>query len=91
MIVFASFTLQALTIGITYTFGVLFVDLLDAFGAGESTTSWIGSIQPALLYLTGEFLRIRLHFGLHQLHLTSPSPSSPSSLILILIFIIIIP
>lgn len=54
LVVLGSFLLQALTIGITYTFGVLFVDLLEAFDAGESTTSWIGSIQPALLYFTGQ-------------------------------------
>lgn len=53
LVVAASFTLQALTIGITYTFGVLFVDLLDYFKESESTTAWIGSIQPALLYFTG--------------------------------------
>ena len=53
VVVFASFVIQSLTIGITYTFGILFVELLDVFDAGESTTAWIGSIQPALLYMTG--------------------------------------
>ncbi|ELU17411.1 hypothetical protein CAPTEDRAFT_225743 [Capitella teleta] len=53
MVVMASFTLQALTIGITYTFGVIFVDLLDYFKESQSITAWIGSIQPCLLYLTG--------------------------------------
>ena len=53
VVVAASFTIQALTIGVTYTFGVLYVDLLRVFQAGEFTTAWIGSIQPALLYLTG--------------------------------------
>ena len=52
-IVLSSFLLQALTIGITYTFGVIFVKFMDVFGADEATTSWIGSIQPCLLYLTG--------------------------------------
>ena len=51
---FASFLLQLLTIGITYTFGILFVDLLEYFGESEATTAWIGSIQPCLLYFTGE-------------------------------------
>lgn len=53
-IVLSSFLLQALTIGITYTFGVIFVKFMDVFGADEATTSWIGSIQPCLLYLTGK-------------------------------------
>lgn len=66
VVVFASFMLQALTIGITYTFGVMFVDLLEAFGAGESTTSWIGSIQPALLYFTGQFMCCRRCYHHHR-------------------------
>ena len=54
-IVLSSFLLQALTIGITYTFGVIFVKFMHVFGADEATTSWIGSIQPCLLYLTGKY------------------------------------
>lgn len=53
VVVASSFILQGLTIGITYTFGVIFVDLLEYFGESQSTTAWIGSIQPALLYFTG--------------------------------------
>ncbi|KAI0237018.1 Monocarboxylate transporter 12 [Lamellibrachia satsuma] len=52
-VVFASFVQQALSIGVTYTFGVLLVDLLRYFDEKESTTAWIGSIQPCLLYFTG--------------------------------------
>ena len=54
-IVLASFLLQALTIGITYTFGVMFIKFMDVFESDEGTTSWIGSIQPCLLYLTGTY------------------------------------
>ena len=54
VVCFASFMLQALTIGVTYTFGIIFVELLDYFDANEATASWIGSIQPCLLYFTGE-------------------------------------
>ena len=53
LVCFGSFTLQALTVGITYTFGIIFVELLDYFKTTESTAAWIGSIQPALLYFTG--------------------------------------
>ncbi|KAK2142870.1 hypothetical protein LSH36_903g00095 [Paralvinella palmiformis] len=52
VIVFSSFLLQAVTVGVTYTFGIIYVDLLDSFKSSESTTAWIGSIQPALLYFT---------------------------------------
>ncbi|CAH1782386.1 unnamed protein product [Owenia fusiformis] len=53
IIVGSSFIIQALTVGITYTFGVLYVDLLDYFKEPRSVTSWIGSIQPFLMYFTG--------------------------------------
>ena len=53
VVVLASFTLQALTIGITYTFGIMYVELLEYFQASRSATAWIGSIQPCLLYFTG--------------------------------------
>ncbi|ELT98491.1 hypothetical protein CAPTEDRAFT_205609 [Capitella teleta] len=53
VVVFASFLLQTLTKGITYTFGVVFVDMLAVFGSSASTTAWIGSIQAALLNFTG--------------------------------------
>ena len=57
VVVLSSFLLQFLTIGITYTFGVMLVALTDpinGFGTGESETAWIGSIQPCLLYFTGK-------------------------------------
>ena len=57
VVCFGSFMLQALTIGITYTFGIIFVELLEYFDTTEAEASWIGSIQPCLLYFTGEFTR----------------------------------
>lgn len=67
VVVFAGFMLQTLTKGITYTFGVLFVDLLDFYQAGASTTAWVGSIQAALLNFTGEhyFHVSQLNSGFH--------------------------
>ena len=53
VVCFGSFMLQALTIGVTYTFGILFVELLHHFDSSEAETAWIGSIQPCLLYFTG--------------------------------------
>ena len=57
VVVLSSFTLQALTIGITYTFGIMYVELLNNFQASRSDTAWIGSIQPCLLYFTGRVLK----------------------------------
>ena len=53
LVVFASFVLQTLSIGVTYTFGILLSELMSFFNASESTLAWIGSIQAALLYFTG--------------------------------------
>ena len=85
-IVLSSFTLQALTIGITYTFGVIFVKFMDVFEVDEATTAWIGSIQPCLLYLTGkpflpqqcqdQVLLVRSHRAKAKVTLFSPSQKS---------------
>jgi len=56
IICMASFVLQLLTIGTTYTYGILLVEFTgngSEFQADKSTAAWIGSIQPCLLYLTG--------------------------------------
>lgn len=55
IVVISSFYFQALTIGITYTFGIKLVALKETFPVSESIIAWIGSIQPCLLYLTGLF------------------------------------
>ena len=53
--------------GVCYSFGILYVELLDTFGAGKGETAWIGSIQVGLTNLgsklydsncTGRFLFI---------------------------------
>ena len=55
VVVISSFILIVLTVGITFSFGVIFVDLLDYFEESQSTTAWIGSIQAFLLNFTGQF------------------------------------
>ena len=52
-VVLGAFLLQALTVGTAYTFGVIYVELLDVFGESKSTTAWVGSIQMFLLYFSG--------------------------------------
>jgi len=62
VIVFASFLLQALSVGITYTFGIIYVDLLDYFKDTEvRNTAWIGSFQPALLYSVCKYSKPHHH------------------------------
>ena len=60
MIVIASFILQGLAMGIPYTFGIIFVALIKEF-KDVGATSWIGSIQPGLVFLTGNTLYISCH------------------------------
>ena len=40
--------------GVLFSFGILFVELLDAFKAGKSETAWIGSLQAGVYNLAGE-------------------------------------
>ena len=49
----SAFLLQLLTLGIMFTFGIIYEDLLVYFKEKRGTTAWIGSIQPALIYATG--------------------------------------
>lgn len=53
MVVFASFMIHIVTDGITYTFGVLFVELVDYFGASNAATSWIASILVGVTLCSG--------------------------------------
>ncbi len=60
LVVIGSFMLQGITVGITYTFGILYVELLDDFKESESLTAWIGSIQAFLMYSTGMYVRFNI-------------------------------
>lgn len=53
VIVACSFTLQVLAVGVAYTFGVLYVELLNIFNQDKSTTAWIGSFQTFFTYFSG--------------------------------------
>lgn len=50
----ATFVAQFLSWGISDSFGVLLVELLDSFKAGEAATALVGSIQIFLMYALGE-------------------------------------
>ncbi|XP_077998163.1 monocarboxylate transporter 12-like [Glandiceps talaboti] len=52
VIVMATFITFALTAGSMYSFGVLYVAFLDAFGESKSKTAWVGSIFTFLFALT---------------------------------------
>ena len=44
MVVFSSFMIHVIVDGITYSFGVLFIALLEDFQGGKGNTAWILSI-----------------------------------------------
>lgn len=53
MIVFASFIVNLIADGITFSFGVIYVEFLNYFNEGKSKTAWIGSLFMAMPLLSG--------------------------------------
>ena len=54
MVLVAAFFCNVTFDGIIYSFGVLYVDLLDAFGESKGHTSWIGSVISGVYAIIGE-------------------------------------
>ena len=42
--------------GVLYSFGMLYVELLDQFGEDKDVTAWIGSIQLGVVNFGGKWL-----------------------------------
>jgi MFS family permease len=53
VVVAASFVINLIADGITFSFGVIFVELLKYFGQNRGTTAWIGSLFMAMPLLSG--------------------------------------
>uniref|UniRef100_A0A6P7FY16 Monocarboxylate transporter 9-like n=1 Tax=Diabrotica virgifera virgifera TaxID=50390 RepID=A0A6P7FY16_DIAVI len=53
MIVLAAFVVNGISEGISFSFGLLYVEFLNAFDASKSATSWIGSLFLAMPLLAG--------------------------------------
>lgn len=53
VVVFASFMVNLIADGITFSFGVIYVELLNYFGEGKAKTAWIGSLFMAMPLLSG--------------------------------------
>ncbi len=53
VIVFASFLVNLIADGITFSFGVIFLEFVKYFGEGKSKTAWIGSLFLAIPLLSG--------------------------------------
>ncbi|CAH2034426.1 unnamed protein product, partial [Iphiclides podalirius] len=55
VVVFASFMVNLIADGITFSFGVFYPHFLEYFGASKSKTAWIASIFMAMPLLSGPF------------------------------------
>lgn len=53
VVVAASFMVNLIADGITFSFGVIFVEFLNYFGEGKAKTAWIGSLFMAMPLLSG--------------------------------------
>lgn len=53
VVVFAAFMVNMIADGITFSFGVIFVEFLNYFGEGKAKTAWIGSLFMAMPLLSG--------------------------------------
>ncbi|XP_023024407.2 monocarboxylate transporter 9 [Leptinotarsa decemlineata] len=56
IVVFASFILSMIADGISFSFGLLYVEFLNEFNASSSVTSWIGSLFMAVPLISGPIM-----------------------------------
>lgn len=53
-VVFASFMIHVIADGVTYTFGIFYVELLKYFGSSKAATAWVASIMTGTTYCVGK-------------------------------------
>uniref|UniRef100_A0A182VRL4 Major facilitator superfamily (MFS) profile domain-containing protein n=1 Tax=Anopheles minimus TaxID=112268 RepID=A0A182VRL4_9DIPT len=53
VVVFASFMVNLIADGVTFSFGVMYIELLAYFGEGKGKTAWVGSLFMAMPLLCG--------------------------------------
>ncbi|XP_031561944.1 monocarboxylate transporter 10-like [Actinia tenebrosa] len=53
LVCFASFLIQFIVVGIQNSFGSFFIEFLNDFREGESSTAWIGSVSFGLTFMNG--------------------------------------
>ena len=61
MVVFSSFMIHVIVDGITYSFGVLFIALLEDFQGGKGNTAWILSIFVGMTLGSGKLIKNKIH------------------------------
>lgn len=57
LVVIACFVINMMSDGVSFTFGLLYIEFLHEFKASKSATAWIGSLFMALPLLAGNFNR----------------------------------
>ena len=58
MVVLAYFLISVITDGIRYSFGVMLISLVEAFGKGSGETAWVGGLMAGTCNLSGKFVRL---------------------------------
>ncbi|KFB52070.1 AGAP001782-PA-like protein [Anopheles sinensis] len=53
VVCFASFMVNLIADGVTFSFGVMYMELLSYFGEGKGKTAWVGSLFMAMPLLCG--------------------------------------
>uniref|UniRef100_A0A182Q524 Major facilitator superfamily (MFS) profile domain-containing protein n=1 Tax=Anopheles farauti TaxID=69004 RepID=A0A182Q524_9DIPT len=53
VVCFASFMVNLIADGVTFSFGVMYIELLAYFGEGKGKTAWVGSLFMAMPLLCG--------------------------------------
>ena len=53
IVLLCAFCTYVIVDGVRFSFGILFVDLLETFKSGKSETAWVGSVQIGLTNLGG--------------------------------------
>ncbi|XP_026750894.1 monocarboxylate transporter 14-like [Galleria mellonella] len=56
VVVLSSFIISMIADGISFSFGLLYIEFLDEFEASKSTTAWIGSLFIAVPLLSGPIM-----------------------------------
>lgn len=55
VVVFASFMIHVIADGVTYTFGIFYVEFLEYYKESKGTTAWVASIMVGTTYCIGKF------------------------------------
>ncbi|XP_054168273.1 uncharacterized protein LOC128965587 [Oppia nitens] len=77
VVVFASFMINFISDGVSFSFGIIFLELVDHFGESKSKTSWVGSLFLSIPLITGPIASALIdHFGCRRMAIIGSIMSS---------------